>query len=496
MQPFVASDGLPLWDTFETSLFLVAGIAVGMVMGFLFPSLWRGFRRRLGRAFQATPYSLSAADLEAVPLVPPWLVESPGHIPNALPSQHPRAAGVGEVVDGEPPSQTITVAGDFVRARALGHAGEWRAAVAVLQSILRSPAASSEDIPRVYLELAQVYQQLGLLDRGLALAHEYQLRRPSSVRALELVTSLARKAHSLPDAIAGVERFKGNTQSPSAVRLMMSITHDFCNSCEAILKFSPFPMSPLTQGQTKDFERSFGSAHRLAPESLRLRQVRSLRSLFDAVLSCANRPEDLWVSFFAELMRLASVTTTHGILMTPGLPPLVAMLEQLAGQPMCAAKAIANARSIAVRDTAEGRNWALVSERQSWIAVILMLEWQRSTPGQWSNGSREAVAEAAFPSILSSLPPHVRPASQSTGDAHDQLVTSKSLDGIAASNAVAPRQRWPEIPCMASAQIAITSHTCTSCGKDQLGFGWTCVHCGAFESCRPAFVLARPTAKD
>ena len=50
-----STEGMPMWDSFEASFFVGAGLSVGIVLGFLFPSLWRTFRRRFRKISNYTP---------------------------------------------------------------------------------------------------------------------------------------------------------------------------------------------------------------------------------------------------------------------------------------------------------------------------------------------------------------------------------------------------------------------------------------------------------
>lgn len=515
MEPLVTPDGLPLWDTFETALFLLAGVAMGLVLGFLFPSLWRGFRRRMGQTLRRDSWTLSSADLEGIPLAPPWLVEGParaaaGQLHGSGSGQddgaetwtsHTREGGsVGLAPDRGPPWAGLPLTDDhdpwplpsspslqttrpetttapldleplFLRARAHGHSGDWRSAVSTLQSIIKSPAASSHDLTRAYLELAQVYGQLGLHDRALALAREYQQRRAASLRALEVAITLARRAHSLPETIAALQRFKGNPRAAAARGLMLSVAHDLCAACEKQLALSPFPRTGLSPVTLHDIETCLDHAEKIAPHSTRLGYVRSLRSLVDALVVCADRPADLWVSFFAELTRLALTCCVHPELAVPSSQALLAILGRLASLPPASEAAVASARRLATREALQDTRWREASEQKSWLAYLLLLQWTATWPHPsnplapgGSTASLAQVAEAAFPGLLALLP---------RAD-DDQTIDAARSDGL-------------KIPCLTALRVAITANHCSTCGAEFVGFSWACASCGSLETLRPSF---------
>jgi lipopolysaccharide biosynthesis regulator YciM len=455
MNNLSGTEGLPLWDTFETILFFGTGVVIGIVFGFLFPSLWRAFRRRFRNSNRLDRLNLNPVDLENLPLAPSWLVE-------------PATQDLDEVK-----TQAATDSGaieqNFVSARALFQSGLPREAVQVYLSILKSPAASSQQSARVYLELAQVYGELGLVDRALATAKEYQSRRRSSHQALELTVTMAQKSASMVEIIAAVHRFRGNLQGAALAPLALTIAHTLCEYCEERLKQSSIGLgAPLQSADLKSLDESLNAAARVAPASLRLRHVRALRALHDA-LAAAKTSDEIWVSLFSEMSKRISLALAFSLPFAPAVAPLRIMLNQLAKMPQSESQAIETARAIAMREWLTAHNWTKARQAQVQLSYEVLLAADEGK----RLGTRSTAPSLAEPLALVEL--------AAFGPLSDFGLEPSG------ENSSAKLPMGDKISCIDALRIAITKHTCSNCGQAHLGFYWICMQCGARESLKPGF---------
>lgn len=455
MNNLIGTDGLPLWDTFETILFFGTGVVIGLVFGFLFPSLWRAFRRRFRNVSRLDRLALNPEDMENLPLAPSWLVEPANGEPYL---KVPAADGA------------FSIEQNLVSARALFQSGMPREAVQIYLSILKSPAASSQQSARVYLELSQVYAELGLLDRALAMAKEYQARRRSSHKALELTVTMAQKSASMTEIIAAINRFRGNLQSATLAPLALTIAHTLCEYCEAGLKQSSLGLgAPLQASALKTMDESLNAAVRLAPASLRIRHVRALRTLHDA-LSAAKTSDDIWVSLFAEMSKRISLALSFSLPIAPAIGPLRIIVEQLAKMPQSEPQAIETARTVAMREWLTTHNWTKARKGHFRLCYAVLL-------------SREDDACAAHGSLTESVAAVERAAFGPLSDFGLQQLEENSSSQLTESD---------KISCLDALRVAITKHTCRHCGQAHLGFSWVCMQCGTRESLRPDFEKDTP----
>jgi len=212
----VGTDGLPLWDTFEAIFFLGAGLSVGLVLGFLFPSLWRSFRRRFRNTSRFLPGEFSLEDSQKTVLN----IMGP------------------EDEDGEIESTTSTfniqLTQAFVIARGQYQEGKLRDAVKTYLEILGNVQVSKTETNRALLELSQCYLQLGLQQRSFDLAFELLNRKPRNEKVFEHLLAIVTKFQLLEKIPGLVEVYKGDL--PKLRRLR--ITHAYCQLGEKLLELS------------------------------------------------------------------------------------------------------------------------------------------------------------------------------------------------------------------------------------------------------------------
>lgn len=157
-----AIDSLPLWDSFEAIFFLFAGISIGVVLGILFPSLWRTFRRRFRKETQYTPFLETWHDNSNLNL-------------QILKDENEDTEN--EISKEKDPIHLKMIEA-FVMARYFFETGQTRLAIQTYLEILGSENVSKQETNRVLFELSQVYFSMGLLDRAFDTGFELLNRKP------------------------------------------------------------------------------------------------------------------------------------------------------------------------------------------------------------------------------------------------------------------------------------------------------------------------------
>jgi len=152
--------GLPLWDTYEALFFLLTGAFLGIILGFLFPSLWRSFRRRFRKTERFKPDRLSAEQL----------YERSGSLqPDKLQSLNEE--------DESPTEQSVSSL--FVAARFAVQESAYREAVALYLQILGSESVSRVQTNKAMFELSQVYALSSLPVKAFETGVELLHRKPA-----------------------------------------------------------------------------------------------------------------------------------------------------------------------------------------------------------------------------------------------------------------------------------------------------------------------------
>jgi lipopolysaccharide biosynthesis regulator YciM len=166
------ADGLPLWDTYEALFFLLTGISLGIVLGFLFPSVWRSFRRRFRKLERYKPDKAVAA---------PWVAAT-----------GPRILSVddSDSENGETRSELDLVT-LFVSARYAVQEKSLREAAALYLQILGSEKVTRVQTNKAMFELAQVYAASGLTGKALETGLELLHRKPAHTDVFKLLLELA-----------------------------------------------------------------------------------------------------------------------------------------------------------------------------------------------------------------------------------------------------------------------------------------------------------------
>lgn len=168
-RPFEDDVGLPFWDTFEVVFFFVTGISVGLVIGVLFPSLWRTFRRSFRNTRRYMPTDKK------------WLRFKPKEFKKIeeLTSDEINQFDKEESYEGESELKHY-----FVQARFAFQQGDLKFAAACYLQILQHKMVSKGLTNQAMFELSQVYLHAGILDRAKDTLNELLHRKPKEAEVL------------------------------------------------------------------------------------------------------------------------------------------------------------------------------------------------------------------------------------------------------------------------------------------------------------------------
>lgn len=196
---------LPLWDTYEAAYFFAAGLFAGIVLGFLFPSLWRTLRRRFRNAEK---YAFDDVEL------------------------HASSAALRDDDDDPAPRP---VEAQLVHARGLVQSGHVREGISAYVTTLKDAQVSKGQTNAALFELAQAYQLLGLNARAFEIATELLHRRPRSLPVMNLALRLVESTDAPLETI--LSAWKGTT--PEALR--RRISHRLCTEAERTFRAGRLP---------------------------------------------------------------------------------------------------------------------------------------------------------------------------------------------------------------------------------------------------------------
>jgi lipopolysaccharide biosynthesis regulator YciM len=203
-------EGLPLWDTVEAVYFLVAGVSAGVVIGFLFPSIWRAFRRK----FRNTKRFATALPMEPIASALEVFDETP------------------ENVEAKQALALLPVESQFVHARSLVQGGRCRDAVQVYLQILGDERVSKGETNRAFYELAQTYALLGLSGRAFDVAFELLSRKPKNRQVFEFLLKLIYDSQRHERILDVLPIWRGDADS----KFRLQIAHAICEHGESLLR--------------------------------------------------------------------------------------------------------------------------------------------------------------------------------------------------------------------------------------------------------------------
>lgn len=432
---FLARDGLPLWDTFEASFFLLAGLSTGLVFGFLFPSLWRGLRRRLTRPSWV---DLQSEDLRDLPLEPQlFLIENEETVdedeirtPLSITSQYPR-------------QDQAEIHGRFVLARALFQKQKLRDAVRTYVHLLRSPTLSTKQTMQVYLELSQVYCKLALHDRALALIKEVQAHRPASTLARDIRFELASTTENAREYQGAIKAYRGRWSEEDKLKTV----HQLCAFAESA---GEKKKSSASRSQRVPTRSLLNEARNLMPDSHRVRVVLADTSFQQTIAQNGHTAAQLWILLFAETLKRIHLVLNQGIAMAP----LLKTLQEIAVQ-LSVASDLESGYVTAQPELSRLLSGLNPKEKLIFQEIGCQLAWQISSPHTPQDALLERVIELAY--ITKETTPW---------PSHFPEYLSQHVN----------------FDCHSAFKIAMTIHSCSRCRHQCVGFEWQCPHCKARES--------------
>ena len=209
------NDGLPMWDTFEASFFIGAGLSVGIVLGILFPSLWRTFRRRFRKSSHYAPDNKKLENKLSV------------NLKILADNQDPLAMNfdVSEVNSHDQgSSRFIHLSEVFVLARNYFQIGNVRESIRIYIEILTNENVSKQETNRALFELSQVYASIGLQVRAFDTAIELFRRVPNNAEVLEHILKVCSTGFFPEKLYTALSIYKGSRDA----RLKLNVAHSFC----------------------------------------------------------------------------------------------------------------------------------------------------------------------------------------------------------------------------------------------------------------------------
>lgn len=415
------ADELPLWDTFEALFFLVAGLSVGLVLGILFPSLWRTFRRRFRNPEKFAPH-----DATLTPDIGPPV--------RILDESSPEEAAESVTL-----SSASAIPQAFVLARNFFQQGQAREAIRVYLEILGSEQVSKQQTNRALFELSQVYMHIGLQARAFETALELLHRKPEHAGVLNHLLELCMLPQFLDRVRTVVQIYRGNTSD----ELRTKIAHVLAQWAE----------HQKSEGKEREALESARQAVRWQMLSSRAKILLWQITSEDLWHKCGTDSLALWNALAADLEARWRIGQETDVSPSAGAKHLGKCLAHLS---------VANAPNEAfaqIREEFERNSGRLKLSPHhqrdfEWIIVLAALE-VLSDP--------HLRQDAALQGIVKILAPHVWP-------------------GVVPFVVAAPDPGalWTGV-----LQTAFLSHKCKNCLSLHSHFRWKCVHCGALESLHP-----------
>lgn len=271
---------LPLWDSFEATFFVVAGMSVGFVLGYLFPSIWRTLRRRF-RPYRQ--FLISDISLER--------------------NIHTTLHTFDSLSDDKTEYSTVEM---FVIARDFFQKREFRRSVKVYGEILTSTQATTPHIHQAMFELAQVYFALKLYPRAFDTSFELLKRKPRDSVILSFILKLL-GCYFDPDRFKEVyEVYKGNLNEPLKKKMCFIV----CKYVEQHLKDQAHLSKAISLLQLClkiDFTYVYGQ--------VLLWQTLSMKIRYTKKLSVGSE----WIAFAADLNSLLRLYKTYELSLYAGL---------------------------------------------------------------------------------------------------------------------------------------------------------------------------------
>lgn len=413
---------LPTWDSFEAVFFVFGGLSVGIVLGILFPSLWRTFRRRFRKPSQYAPL---ASDH--------WVKEKENqiklHILNSDDSGDTGEAHVSQQ------NVNIKIAEAFILSRFYFQNGRARDCVKIYIDILTNEAVSKEETNQALFELSQVYRSLGLISRAYDTAFELLNRKPNHNKVLNHLVTLCSE-HQMKERFNHILSIYNGSPDLS---LQRTVAHAFASVGEEFLNKNQISEAVDYAHRSLKWDRASGRALILLWEA-------SNRDIWNRTnLDLKSK----WVALGASLESRGQVHLTSEVSPIAGAEHLRDIFENV-----CQTPGFIESFQEVEREFHQALEWkkfSLEAEKkllESIFYALLLLQ-----------GKNETRDHPALPGLLA-------------------LITSKTK-GTFVLNAEFPLQFREAI------KMGFFAHRCQKCSAFSTRFRWQCPSCGEKESLLP-----------
>ena len=209
---YQGGDGLPLWDTFEAGFFFAGGIFIGIVFGFLLPSLWRSLRRRFRNVTKYAPAE-------------GWFTRSIAKKQVQILSEE----------DDLFKRENIQIINKFVLARNFIYENNIRESVQIYLEILSDDKVTKHQTNQALFELAQCYAELKLYDRAVDTSIELLARKNKNELVFQFCLEMTKNLKKRKYILKLLNIYKGSMSNINRKNLCLSIL----NAAESEKSSSP-----------------------------------------------------------------------------------------------------------------------------------------------------------------------------------------------------------------------------------------------------------------
>lgn len=275
---------------------------MGIVLGILFPSLWRTFRRRFRKPSQYAPL---ASDH--------WTKEKENqmklHILNLNDTRETSEDNVSQQ------SVNIKIAEAFILSRFYFQSGRARDCIKIYIDILTNESVSKEETNQALFELSQAYRSIGLISRAYDTAFELLHRKPNHNKALNYLVTLCAE-HRMKDRFNLILNLYNGSPDLS---LQRTVAHAFASVGEDFLNKNQISHAVDYAHRSLKWDRASGRALILLWEA-------SNRDIWNrSNLDLKSK----WVALGASLEARGQVYLTSQVSPIAGVEHLRDMLENI-----------------------------------------------------------------------------------------------------------------------------------------------------------------------
>ncbi|APJ04472.1 hypothetical protein [Silvanigrella aquatica] len=418
----LSAEGMPMWDTFEASFFVGAGLSVGIVLGILFPSLWRTFRRRFRKSAHYAPEGKKLESKISV------------HLKILGVSEESEQEEIKEIEMGMSVSGNynfIYISEAFVLARNFFQIGNTKDAVKMYIEILTHQNVSKQETHRALFELSQVYSSLGLHVRAFDTAMELLRRTPHNYEVLEHILKICSQGFFPDKLYAALSIYKGSHDH----KLRIKIAHSLCHIGEMqLLENEKLEKAIELARNALRWERSSGRA-------LMLLWQTTSQDLWQKVV---HDPKMMWTALAADLEALVQIYKNTTVSPVAGAKYLSVIISKISDE----------------REAIE--SYAIVKSEFTRVLNKDKIDL---------NTQKYLWASIFHASLLIQNSPELKK-SRFLSDVLAILGESPSYFNFVAKQDEAAR-------------IGYSSHYCEKCSSFYSSFAWKCLNCNTEEALKP-----------